>query len=86
MMNWMNNGQGAWMMGGMGLLFILFWIVVIAAVVLIVRWLTTPNEQGKILPIESPLDILKKRYAKGEIDSGTFEKMQQDLAASERKR
>lgn len=85
MMNWMNNGQGAWMMGGMGLLFILFWIVIIAGVVLIVRWLTTRNEQVKILPPESPLDILKKRYAKGEIDKETFEKMQQDIDASERK-
>lgn len=86
MMNWMNNGQGAWMMGGMGLLFILFWGVIIAGVVLIVRWLITPNEQVKILPPESPLDILKKRYAKGEIDKETFEKMQQDIDASERKR
>lgn len=72
MMNSMNNGQGAWMMGGMGLLFILFWGAIIAGVVLIVRWLITPNEQVKILPPESPLDILKKRYAKGEIDSETF--------------
>ncbi len=60
------------MMGGMGLLFILFWGAIIAGVVLIVRWLITPNEQVKILPPESPLDILKKRYAKGEIDSETF--------------
>ena len=86
MMNWMNNGQEGWMMGGMGLVCILFWGVILAAVVLIVRWLTTRNDQGKILPLESPLDILKKRYAKGEIDSETFQKMQQDIDASERKR
>ena len=86
MMHMMNNGQGGWMMGGMGLLFILFWAVIIAAAVLIVRWLTMRNDQGKTLQLESPLDILKKRYAKGEIDSETFQKMQQEMDASERKK
>jgi len=72
-MNMMNNG---WMMGGMGLLNILFWILIIAGAVLIVQWL---SERGK----ESPLEILKKRYAKGEIDSVAFERMKKDLGKGE---
>ena len=75
----MNNGAGVWMMGGMWLLSVLFWILIIAGVVVIVRWLTERNDQGKISLTESPLDILKTRYAKGEIDREIFEKMKQDI-------
>lgn len=69
------------MMGGMWPLSILFWILIIAGVVLIVRWLTVRDGQGKVSPADSPLDILKTRYAKGEIDKGTFETMKRDIAA-----
>ena len=68
-------------MGGMWPLSILFWILVVAGVVLIVRGLTARDGQEKTLPAESPLDILKTRYAKGEIDKETFETMKRDIAA-----
>jgi len=73
MMGMMNNG---WMMGGMGLLNILFWILIIAGAVLVVQWL---SGRGK----ESPLEILKKRYAKGEIDKTVFEGMKKNLGKGE---
>jgi len=73
MMGMMNNG---WMMGGMGLLNILFWILIIAGAVLIVQWL---SGRGK----DSALEILKKRYAKGEIDKAAFERMKKDLGEGE---
>jgi len=76
MMNMMNNGHGGWMMGGMGLLHVLFWILIIAGAVLIVQWL---SGRGK----GSALDILKKRYAKGEIDSVAFERMKKDIGKGE---
>lgn len=68
-------------MGGMWPLSILFWILVVAGVVLIVRGLTARDGQEETLPAESPLDILKTRYAKGEIDKETFETMKRDIAA-----
>ena len=77
----MNNWAGGWMMGGMWPFSILFWILVVAGVVLIVRWLTARDGQEKVSPTESPLDILKTRYAKGEIDKETFETMKRDIAA-----
>ncbi len=68
----MNNGHGGWMMGGMGLFHILFWGLIIVGVVLIMQsffW------RGK----ESALEILNKRYAKGEIDSVVFERLKKDI-------
>ncbi len=77
MMEMMNNGHSGMMGGGMWVLFVLFWILVIAGVVLIVRWLIGGAE--KTPASESLLDILKKRYARGEIDRETFERMKKDL-------
>jgi putative membrane protein len=57
----------------------LFWIIIIAAVVLGVRWFI---DQGKLKGSsveETPLDILKKRYASGEIDKEKFETMRREL-------
>lgn len=78
----MNYGSGGWMMSGMWLISGLFWIAIIAGVVLLVKWLTDRNGQGKTSTTasESPLDILKKRYAKGEIDKEAFEQMKRDLS------
>jgi len=73
-------------MGGMWLLPILFWILIIVGVVLIVRWLTVRNGQGKTSTPASPLDILKTRYAKGEIDKETFETMKRDIEANHDKK
>lgn len=82
----MNNGAGGWMVGGMWLLPILFWILIIAGVVLIVRWLTARDGQEKTSTPASPLAILKTRYAKGEIDRETFETMKRDIGARDNER
>ncbi len=61
------------------LMMFLFWILIIAAVVLGVRWFI---DQGKLKGSsveETPLDILKKRYASGEIDKEEFETMRREL-------
>lgn len=79
MMDMMNSAAGGWMMGGMWLLSILFWLLIIAGVVLIVRWLMARDGQGKRPPAESPLVILKTRYVRGEIDKETYETMKRDI-------
>ena len=81
MYNWMWSD---WMYGyGMGwgwfgpFLMILFWILVILGIVYLVK---APTGRGASSPKEeSPLDILKKRYAKGEIDHEEFIKRKKDL-------
>lgn len=55
-----------------------FWIVIIVVIV----WLIVDrsNKNRQILPPqETALDILKKRYAKGEITKEQFEQMKKDL-------
>jgi len=78
----MNNGAGGWIMVSMWLLSVLFRLLIIAGVVLIVRWLTGRDGQGKASPKESPpdtLDILKTRYAKGETGKAEFKRKKPDL-------
>jgi uncharacterized membrane protein len=40
------------------------------------------NKSRKTHKNESPLEILKKRYAKGELNSEEYKKKKQDLSAS----
>lgn len=65
-------------MGGLGWIgMLLFWAALIFLIVVGVRWvLQRERTQG---PAESPLDILKKRYARGEISKEEFERMKRDL-------
>lgn len=76
----MMNGWGG--MGGGGWLVVLVMIVVVAAVIVgivfLVRGLggsTSPQAGLR----ESPQDILKRRYAAGEIDREEYEKALSDL-------
>ena len=78
--------QCKWGYNSFGLLWkvkiILFKILVLSALILLIIWLYKqikgPQAQESAL-IESPLDILKKRYAKGEIDKKEFEEKKKDL-------
>jgi putative membrane protein len=55
----------------------IFWIVVAVVVVYLVKAL---YDRSGSSATESPLDILKKRYAKGEITKEVFEQMKQNLS------
>jgi len=76
-------GPGYGMMGGYGygyggmFMGILFLIVLGVAIYFIVRNVRSRNveEQGR----ETPIDILKKRYAKGEITKEDFDRMKNEL-------
>ena len=66
---------GAWGIGMMFMMF-LFWALIIAAVVLGIRWLAG---QGRESRPDSALEILRQRYARGEIDKEEFESRKKDL-------
>ena len=67
---------GAWAIGMM-LIMLLFWILVIAGLVLGIRWLIS---QAKGASSDSSLEILRQRYARGEIDKNEFEAKKRDLS------
>lgn len=66
MMNWSGSGAGWWF----NLIFtILFWILIILGVFAMVKWLANNQSAGG----NSALEILKERFAKGEIDKKEYE-------------
>lgn len=87
MMNWSGMGFG----GILAMIFaialwVVFWAVMIVAIVALVRWLymrifkgelwiLSKKEMGK----ESAEDILKTRYAKGEIAKEEYEEMKKEI-------
>lgn len=81
----MDGNFGFGMMTGFGGIFmILFWVAIIALVVWLISSLVSrSNSQTSsgLPPAESALDILKKRYARGEITKEQFDEMRRDLNA-----
>lgn len=80
-MMWWGGGWYAMIFGPF--LMILFLAVLIAAVVILVRWLGGPWP-GAVSPHHAPpgrtpLDILKERFARGEIDKEEFEERRRIL-------
>lgn len=62
-----------------------FWILIIlAGLFFLVRWLARSPGVRQLPAFQDdtgPLEILKQRYARGEIDRDEFERMRRDLEA-----
>lgn len=71
---WMTMGPLMW------IVMILFWGLAIFGLICAVRWLAGrgSSSEGESSS-QTPLEILKARYAKGEIDREQFEQMKKDL-------
>jgi putative membrane protein len=52
------------------------WALIITAVIFAVRWFRRQNPPGHL---STPLEILRARYARGELSRQDFESMRQDL-------
>ncbi len=88
MMNWSGMGFG----GILAMIFaialwVVFWAVTIVAIVALIRWLYMRLFKGELwilskkeISKESAEDILKMRYAKGEIGKEEYEEMKKELA------
>jgi putative membrane protein len=60
---------------------LLFWILVIIGIVVLVKWLMEKDKKASDSG-ENPLEIIKRRYARGEIDREEFEQKKKDLLGS----
>lgn len=74
-----------WSWGGalVMILSMLLWVAVVGAIiVLVVRWLgSQSSSRGTSTHPASAMEILKQRYARGEIDEATFRRMRDELQA-----
>lgn len=81
-MMWGYDGFGG---GAMGIGMLLFWGVIIFAIVMLVRGFAGSSRSNAGEPAthhKTPLDILGERYARGEIDKAEFEQKRADLRGS----
>lgn len=65
--------------GGFGWLWmVLWWALIIAGIVALVRWFSARDGEDE-KSSDRALNLLKERYARGELDRETYEKMRRDL-------
>ncbi|MFQ6031987.1 MAG: SHOCT domain-containing protein [Candidatus Aminicenantales bacterium] len=64
--------------GFMGGFMWIFWIAVIAGIVLLIKW-AVQSRPGAGQPELNSLEILKNRYARGEIGKEEYEQKKKDL-------
>ncbi len=81
----MPYGMGGWGFGGIGMLAgAIFWIAILVLIVWVVTRLVSsqaPAHHTPSLPAApSALEVIKVRYAKGEITKAEFDQMKQDLS------
>ncbi|MFQ5870023.1 MAG: SHOCT domain-containing protein [Candidatus Zixiibacteriota bacterium] len=62
---------GGWM--------IIFWIALIVGAFFLVKYLVDQSRRGSGSKESTPLDVLKRRYASGEITKDEFEQKKKDL-------
>ena len=75
MMMWYgsNGGWGGWLL--MTIAMVLFWALIITAVVLIVRYLVPQRPTGTSAgSAHTPEEVLAERYARGDIDDDEYQR------------
>ena len=77
--------MGGWGTGWFGMIFMIaFWVLVIAGLIFLIKWFVqaTKGEKSGVRGGANALDILKERYARGEIGKDEFENMKRDVLSS----
>jgi putative membrane protein len=77
MTGWHGQPRGMGLFGGELLMLVLFGVIAGAVVLLVVGFASGKQKTSEGAP--TPLEILKKRYASGEIDREEFERMKEEL-------
>jgi putative membrane protein len=75
----MHNSWSDYMGAGMGIGMWLFWIILIVIVALLFKAFTGGTSVPPGTTAESPMELLKKRYASGEIEQQEYERLKKEL-------
>ena len=70
--------ESGWMFFG-PLMMVMFIAVIVVVVVLLLRWLSDHRPGARTAAESKAIDILKERYARGEIDKEEYEERRQTL-------
>jgi len=77
-------GYGGHMMFGMDGLMVVYWGLILFGLILLINWLLTANRKEHDSEFRSSagdaLEILKSRYARGDIDLEQFKKMRDEIS------
>jgi len=74
-MGWGYSAEWIW-----SIILLTFWIAVIVGIFFLIRWLViSTGVGGRARSEESALEILKRRYARGEINKQEYEEKKKDL-------
>ena len=70
-MQWYEDDHMGWMGGWMGI----WWLLLVSVLIGLVLWALARSARNSHARSESPEDILKRRYASGEIGRETYQQM-----------
>ena len=73
MMHSMYSFGGGWMM-------IIWWLLIVVAVVALVKWTPSLDRPNKETDRNTAMEVLKRRYANGEISREEFEERKKVLS------
>lgn len=74
----MLGGFWPWIGGGM-IFGLILWVLIIIGIIYLIRWIIRETSGGKESKKSEAIEILKERYAKGEINKQEFEEKLKDL-------
>jgi putative membrane protein len=81
-MMWWGYGYGpGWGWAIMGwIMMVVVWGLIVVGIVALVRLLGTRSAGGPQRPADTALEVLRRRYAAGELTKEQFEEMKRDVA------
>ncbi len=73
------SGGWGWMVFGWFMM-VVFWVLVVAGAVAVIRWASARGTASRTGSPETPVEILRRRYAAGELTKEQFEAMKRNVA------